>query len=189
MSEFSGERSIVIQAPISVVYNYLSDFPRHVEWNHQPTQMTKITAGKVGVGSVFHTKEQSASNSSGFMKLFSPLIVPMFRLMFGLHNYTVAEITNLESNRKINWKAYAPKKKGGNQVESEWELRLESFGGGTKVTQKFHYEFFGKLGDSVKPEKVGPGTGDEVYLNLNRLKAILERETVPEQAANRAVLA
>ena len=33
-------------APIAAVYAYVSDFPRHTEWNHQPTEMTKLTEGR-----------------------------------------------------------------------------------------------------------------------------------------------
>lgn len=58
MADFTRERSVTIQAPIEVVYDYVSDFPRHVGWNHQPTEMTKLTDGPVSVGSKFRTKEQ-----------------------------------------------------------------------------------------------------------------------------------
>ncbi len=34
MTKFTTERSVAIRAPIEVVYDYVSDFPRHVEWNH-----------------------------------------------------------------------------------------------------------------------------------------------------------
>lgn len=65
MTEITGEDAIVIQAPIAAVYEYVSDFPRHTEWNHQPTEMIKLTDGPVGVGSVFRTKEQAPSKLSG----------------------------------------------------------------------------------------------------------------------------
>jgi hypothetical protein len=41
MKGFSGEQSSVIQVPAAEVYNYLSDFPRHVEWNYALNTMTR----------------------------------------------------------------------------------------------------------------------------------------------------
>ena len=51
-------RSIVIQAPVQTVYDYVCDFPRHTEWNHQPAAITKTSDGPIGVGSKFRTLDR-----------------------------------------------------------------------------------------------------------------------------------
>lgn len=64
MAEFTTARTELFQAPVTAVYDDVNDFPRHTEWNHQPTEMTKLTEGPVGVGSVFRTIEQAPSNAT-----------------------------------------------------------------------------------------------------------------------------
>ena len=59
MSHVSYEASVEVEAPAKVVYDYVADFPRHVEWNHQPTKMVPATEGPVRVGSQFQTTRQS----------------------------------------------------------------------------------------------------------------------------------
>ena len=62
MASLSYEASVNIKAPLDVVYGYVADFPRHVEWNHQHAKMAPLTSGPVRVGSQFQTVEQNASN-------------------------------------------------------------------------------------------------------------------------------
>ena len=40
MAGMQSEESIIIQAPIEKIYAYVSDYQRHIEWNHQPNEMT-----------------------------------------------------------------------------------------------------------------------------------------------------
>lgn len=185
MTDFTEECSVAIQAPIEAVYEYVSDFPRHVEWNHQPTEMTKLTDGPVGVGSVFRTKEQPTSSTSWLLK---PL-VPLVTVLFGGTGYTEAEITTLEPNRRVAWKAAAPKKKGGFFARSEWELRLESRDEATLITQWVHLEFLGKMGERMNPETAAVRTGEEMEHNLAILKEIMEAQTASGKAPNRPAFA
>ena len=176
MADFKSERTVSIQAPVEAVYKYVSDFPRHVEWNHQPTEMTKLTDGPVGVGSVFRTKEQPAGNTFWLLKLLWPLVTQLV----GVADYTEAEITTLEPNRRVAWKATAPLKKGGLQARSEWELCLESRENATLITQWVHLEILGKMGERMNPETAAAQTGEEMEHNLARLKEIVEAQTVLE---------
>jgi hypothetical protein len=41
----------------------LADFPRHIEWNHPPQQMTALTGGPVQVDSRYKTMEAMPSNT------------------------------------------------------------------------------------------------------------------------------
>jgi len=182
MAEFTTERIVMIQAPIAAVYDYVSDFPRHTEWNHQPTKMTKLTEGPVGVGSIFRTIEQTPSNMSLLMKM----IFPLMSKLLGTTGYTEAEITALDPERRAAWKAQAPLKKGGFVAKAEWEILLESLGEGTKVTQQVHFRFFTK---GVNAESVAAQTGEEMAQNLARLKEIVEAQSATENATGRPAFA
>ncbi len=182
MAEFTAEQSVVIQASISAVYDYVSDFPRHTEWNHQPTKMIKQTEGPVGVGSVFRTIEQTPSNMSWLMKK----IFPLMSKLLGTTGYTEAEITALDPERRVAWKAQAPLKKGGFVAKTEWEILLESLGEGTKVTQQVHFRFFTK---GVNAQSAAAQTGEEMAQNLARLKEIIEARTATENASSRMAFA
>ena len=108
MAEFTGESSIVISAPVEAVYEYLIDFPRHVEWNHQLVKITKLTDGTVGVGSRFRANERAARSQPWIIRL----LWPMLGALLGSTGYTEAEITALEPNSRVVWKAAAPLKNG-----------------------------------------------------------------------------
>jgi uncharacterized membrane protein len=173
MAEFTGERTVLVQAPIETVYEYMSDFPRHTEWNHRPTEMIKVTDGPIGVGSVFRTKERAASNLPWLLRLLSPLM----EVLLGGTGYTEAEITVLEPNRRVAWNGAVPLKKGGFMVKAEWEIRLASQGEATQVTQWFHLNFLGKIGERMNPETTARMSGEEVARNLTRFKEIIEMQS------------
>jgi len=185
MAEFTAEQTVVIQAPISAVYDYVSDFPRHIEWNHQPTEMTKITDGPVRVSSVFHTTERTPSNMSWLMKKIFPL---MSKLM-GVADYTEAEITALEPERRVAWKAQAPLKNGGFVAKTEWEIDLASQGQATKIVQRVHFRFFNKMSERMNMETAAAQTGEEMAQNLARLKQIVEAQAATENATGRPAFA
>lgn len=181
MTEFTDERTVLIQAPLEIVYEYVSDFPRHTEWNHRPTEMIKLTEGPVAVGSVFRTKEQAASNLPWLLRRLSPLL----EVLLGGTGYTEAEITALEPNRRVAWKGAVPLKKGGFMVKAKWEIRLESQGEVTRVTQWFHLQFLGKMGERMNPETAAQMTCEEVTRNLTRCQEIVETQIYQEKVANR----
>jgi len=84
VADMKGERSVVIAAPTNTVYEYLSDFPRHTEWNHGPVDMQQMTPGPVGVGTVFQTREQLSSN---LPPLMAKVVFPMMKMMLGVKDY------------------------------------------------------------------------------------------------------
>ena len=47
------QRQITVNAPPSVVYSYLIDFPRHSEWASNPLSITQTSPGPVEVGTTF----------------------------------------------------------------------------------------------------------------------------------------
>ena len=185
MAEFTSERTLVIAAPLEVVYEYVGDLPRHVEWNQQPTEITKITNGPVGVGSVFRAKEKPPRNTSRLMKM----IFPVLGKLMGGTGYTEAEITALDRNRRVAWTAIAPNKKGGVNARAEWEIDLEPQAEGTRVTQRVHFQLLGKMVANMDPEKLSQQTGEEMAANLAYLKSVLETQSAPSGAANRPAFA
>ena len=181
MAEFTAKRTELIQAPVAAVYAYVSDFPRHTEWNHAPTEMTKLTDGSVDVGSVFRTKEQASSNQPRILRLIWPLLGKIT----GSAGYTEAEITALEPDRRVTWKATAPLKNGSLMARSEWEIHLEKRDEGILVTQSVHFEFLGKMGERINPETAAAQTGEEMGRNLARLKEIVQARTATENVSGR----
>ncbi len=181
MPGYTSERSVVIHAPVEVVYDYVSDFPRHVEWNHQPIEMTKLTDGPVGIGSKFRTQEQLPSSAPWVQKLLWPLM----KRMLGVTDYTDAEITALESKQRVAWKAVLPLRNGGIGARSEYELRLRPQGDATLLTQYTELEFLGKIAERMNVDTAAKINDTEMERNLARLKEIVEAQTASGQAVNR----
>jgi uncharacterized protein YndB with AHSA1/START domain len=185
MAEFKTERSVVIQAPVAAVYDYVSDFTRHAEWNYQPGELTRLTEGPAGAGTRYRTKEQPVREMSWLMRRLFPLIGKMI----GAEDHTVAEITALEPNRRVAWKAELPLKKGGVGAATDWEIRLEPQGEGTRVTQWVYFRFYGALGKRVDPQTAERQAGDEMAANLAELKTLLETQPGPGTATSQPALA
>lgn len=165
-----GERTITIQASPTAIYAYVSDLTRHIEWNHQPTAVTKITDGPLRVGSVFRAQEQPPSNMNWFMAKVMPM---MMGLIMGNKGYTEAEITILESGHRIAWQAAAPGRKG-DLMRATWEIVLEPLAEATQVTQHFHFMPQHKMVDRLANGTLAQQVGDEVEHNLGLLKRVLE---------------
>jgi hypothetical protein len=109
--------------------------------------------------------------------------------MIGAEDYTVAEITALEPGRRVAWKAELPLKKGGIGAATDWEIRLEPEGEGTRVTQWVYFRFYGPLGKRVNPQTAERQAGDEMAANLAQLKTILETQPAPGTATIRPAFA
>ena len=50
---------ILIHAPASKVFDYVSDLTRHGEWSSDPVQIIPLTSGEVAVGSRYRSTAQS----------------------------------------------------------------------------------------------------------------------------------
>ena len=177
-TDFYYETSIDIEAPADVIYDYVADFPRHVEWNHQPTEMISLTDGPVRVGSQYQTKEQGASTASGADKILGPIFISAMKLLFGAGGYTVAEITALEPNSRVAWKARFPSDKRGDLVSMNWEIVLQPQDEETIVTQ--HCEIKTPASSPLPSPNATmlKKNKEEVSANLARLKKIVETHMV-----------
>lgn len=171
MAELRGERSIVIQASPQEVYEYVSDFPRHAEWNHQPTEIKKISDGPITVGTVFRTKERPPDNAPWIIR---KLMLPLMWKIVRYKGYTEAEITAMETNRRLAWKASAPVHGGGYWLKAEYEILLEANDGVTEVTQRYRYMPQHRLSENITSESAAEQISLEVDANLVTLKHILE---------------
>jgi hypothetical protein len=175
MAKFSYQTDVHIHAPIEKVYRYLADFPRHVEWNHQPQSMTALTGGDPVVGSQYRTEESSPSNMPFLRKIIMSMMAPLGRVLFKMDGYTIAEITDLTSNKRVAWTAHMPDREGKKLMQMHWELLLDERDGGVLVTQTCQIDppADSPMFKMVTEDWVVNGKS-EVALNLKRLKAILE---------------
>lgn len=170
MTIIQGERSIVIEAPVEIVYQYICDFTRHTEWNHQPTRITKVTEGPTTVGSIFRAEERAPGQAPWFV---AKIMLPVMWKFVGMKGYTEATITAMEDNHCLKWNARAPGR-DGNYMEADWELQLEAQGGAkTRVTQRYCYMPKRDFMDGMS-ERMAEQIKEEVGVNLAVLKAKLE---------------
>ncbi len=176
MAKFSYQTGIFINAPAHKAYRYLADFPRHVEWNHQPQAMTALTPGETAVGSQYRTEETNPSNMPFMRKMMMMLVMmPMIRMRYKAERFTVAEITDLTPNKRIAWTAHVPTKDGKKLMQMHWSLLFEEKDGGTQVTQGCEIDppADSPFASMVSDDMVASGKA-ETARNLKRLKSILE---------------
>ena len=168
MPELKHEHSVMIDASPQEVYQYVSDFQRHTEWNYQPQEITRVSEGPEGVGSVYHTTEKMPDDLSWLMrKVFSPL----FMMIMGSKDYTAAEITAMEPGKRFAWKSWQPLRGGDRALEVDWELLLEPENGSTHLTQRCHWIPKHSMSD---PTMLEDSVKNGMAKNLNHLKEILE---------------
>lgn len=173
-----NEREILIQAPVDAVYEYICDFTRHTEWNYQPTEITKVSEGPVDVGTVFRAKERSPGQGPWIMRKVEAIVL---RRIAG-KGYTEAEITAMEPNRRLAWKAAFPLRTGGYWMKAEWEIVLEPQSGATRVRQWYLYKpqhhipkIMSKIMfKTIGSERVSKPVAKNIDANLSQLKEILE---------------
>lgn len=169
MPDLKHDHSVIIDAPADEIYDYVSTFRKHTEWNDQPQEIEKVSEGPVDVGTRFHTREKLPKGLSWFMKT---VMMPIFTRVLGSADYTVAEITAMEPNRRFAWTAWQPIRGGKRAVEVHWEIELEPHNGATRVTQRSHWIPRHKMSD---PTMLEDNIADGVEENLSRLKRLLER--------------
>ena len=100
-------------------------------------------------------------------------MMPMMNALMGLKDYTEAEITAMEPNKRLAWKAGLPMR-SGYMLKSTWELTLESRESGTVVTQSFRFMpqnmMTRMMANDAQAQKIAEG----VAQNLAVLKRIVE---------------
>jgi len=106
---WQSEVSIDIDVPVSEVYCYLADFPRHQEWAYaRMAYLKQLTPGPIQVGSEFDAAET----------------VP-FKAV------THSRITALEPGSRVAWHAWWSR---GSAFD--WEFVLSESDGGTHLVQR-----------------------------------------------------
>lgn len=168
MPELKHEHSVVIEAPPEQIYEYVSDFRRHTEWNYQPQEIKKVSEGPVGVGSMFHTIEEYPKDLSWIVKA----MMPLFTRLLGSKDYTAAEITAMEPGKRFAWTSWQPIRGGNRALEVHWEILLEPQDGSTRLTQRSHWIPKHRMSD---PTMLEDSIAQGVEENLTQLREILER--------------
>lgn len=106
---WQSEVSIEIDTPVSEVYRYLADFPRHLEWAYaRMSYLKRVTPGPTQVGSEFDAAETMPFKA-----------------------VTHSRITALDPLSRIAWHAWFSK---GSAFD--WEFLLSERDGGTHLVQR-----------------------------------------------------
>lgn len=168
----TGEVSIIIQTPVQTVYAYLIDFTRHSEWVTNLSKVTKVSPGTIDVGTVFQAQESAPPVS--FLRKLNMMRFFIAGLMSGVKPYSEAEITALEPDKLIAWRA-GLRKGNGWFNRAEWELILLAQGQSTRLTQRFRY--LPQTPTAIRMIGAAGEGGIELAcsVSLQRLKAILEK--------------
>jgi uncharacterized membrane protein len=182
MSEYKGQTSITIQAPIETVYNYLADFSKHCEWAENIKSVTQIEAGPVRVGTRFKTAE--GPPPVGLLKKMGMMLHFMRGVAGGAKTYSVAKITALEPPVRIGWEAGIPR---GDDFFNfvEWEFILESEGSSTHLTQRFNWQPQNPTAEQMVKAAGMSGLEQAVGKSLRQLKEHLEQKRTQQGKAER----
>jgi len=172
LTEVSGETSTVIQSPPQAVYEYLLDFTRHPEWVANLSKVTKVSAGAIGVGTVFHARESAPPVS--FLRKLNMMRFFIAGLIGGVKPYSEAEITALEPSKRLAWQAGLRKGHGWFN-RAEWEISLQAQGEGTQLTQRFRYRPQTLTAARMVSAAGDGGIEQAVAVSLQRLKRVLEK--------------
>ncbi len=169
------ESDVEIAAPREAVYAYLADFPRHMEWNEQPQRMTPLNEGPARVGSRYSTLESMPSNMPLKQRLMFKVAMPIMKMVHGMSDETIAEITELDEGKRVAWAAHLPSKRSGDMMRMRWALDLEDAGDGTRVCQQCEVDPpegspFAKMINEEFAAEIRHGIDG----NLAKLKTILE---------------
>lgn len=174
MAEFKGQTSVIIQAPVEQVYNYLADFPRHPEWVQNLSKVTQISAGSVGVGTTFKTEEGPPPVTFG-QKLWI-MVYFLAGVFGGAKPYSEAKITALETNHRIAWQAGIRKGTGFFNF-AEWEFELKPQGAATHLTQRFNWKPQNRTAERMVRVAGTAGLERSCAVSLAQLKHRLEQPT------------
>ncbi|MEM7345797.1 MAG: SRPBCC family protein [Chloroflexota bacterium] len=168
------ENSITINAPAEAIFPYVGDLMRHIEWCHQPQEMTALTDGPVRVGSQYETLEAPPDNSPAIQKIMFTIAMPIMKMIYGFGDHTIAEITVLEPSTHIAWKAKLPAR-NRDMMRMNWEIHLQAHDDVTKVTQKGELappdnSPFARLANDDLAQQIQ----SEILTNLQKLKVLVE---------------
>ena len=148
---WQSEVRIDIEAPVSEVYRYLADFPRHPEWSSASmTYLKQLTPAPIRVGTEFEAGETVPGKV-----------------------ITRSRITALEPNRRIAWHAW-----WRNWTAVDWEFVLSERDGGTRLAQRSVWQFAGWIEILLRPLVLlrRRQVPVENRRSLERIKAALEEK-------------
>jgi uncharacterized protein YndB with AHSA1/START domain len=169
------EASVDIDVPIEKVYDYVADFRRHIEWNEQPQRITPLQKGSPAVGNKYMTLEGKPTDMPLKDRLMFTVMMPIMKKIHGFGDETTSEITALDANERVAWKAHLPSKKSGDMMRMSWEIQLEERDGGTHVVQRgvINPPDESPFARMVNEDMVRSIAGG-VQKNLERLKSTME---------------
>lgn len=179
MNEVRGKTSIMIEAPVTAVYDYLADFTRHPEWVKNVQKVTPMNGSRARVGARFKTQE--GPPPVAIQKRLRMMVHFMRGLFSGAKSYSIAEMTGLEPNKRIAWRGGIPKG-GGYFNVSEWEIILQAQGEATLVTQHFCYQPQTAIAHQMIAAAGNKGIEQACAVNLAQLKQRLEQPKVHREA-------
>jgi hypothetical protein len=168
--------TVYIDAPVSEVYRFLSDFARHAEWDQSATRLEQVEKGDAnGIGAQWRSYEKLDSLQSDRGR--KPILH-----IHGSVGVAVREIRELVPDKRIAWHSYPVPRMG---VTSDCSFDLEEENGGTKLTETVQInapgvmESFGKfVFRSLDAKLTAQWEG-----NLQNIKAHFEPATVVAPAA------
>lgn len=171
--DFSWQDAITIGAPTEVVYRYLADFPRHVEWAQTLERLEVLQAGDgMGVGTRYRSYERQALQHD--RRPHQPLTY-----LKGAVWRTICEIRRLEPHCLIAWHAYATPRMGLS-ADLSFELAPAS-DGSTALTQRIILHqpgllraIFPRLVFRVSPAEMEARSEAQWAAGLRNIKLILE---------------
>jgi len=175
MREVSGKTSVMINRPVQEVYDYLVDFTRHPEWVKNLQRVQQESGGPIQIGTTFKCQEGPPPVTFG--QKLRMMFYFLTGVLSGAKTYSRAEITGLESNRRIAWKAGVPKGDGYFN-RAHWELLLESQGQATHLTQRFTYQPQNGVAQRMIDLAGSSGIEQACAVSLAQLKQCLERNSV-----------
>lgn len=183
MKKYEGDVMITIQSPVETVYAYLLDFTCHPEWVSNVSKVKQLTAGAIGVGTIFECQEGPPPVNLGQrLRMMAHFMRGVFS---GAKTFSKAEITALEPNRRIAWQAGVPKGNGYFN-RSAWEFVLEEQGQTTRLTQRFLYQPQEAAAASMIAVAGVEGLRLACGRNLARLQNRLETMTLANKTLLRA---
>ena len=180
MEMIQGETTLVITVPSAALYAYLLDFPRHPEWVSNLSNVSQITPGSIGVGTIFRSQEGPPPVSLLIkVRMMRHFIAGLLR---GAKPYSRAEITALEPGQCIAWRAGVPRGEGYFNL-AEWEFLLQPQGEATRLIQRFCYQPQTPGAARMIGTAGVDGITRACALNLARLKSVAEQNLAKPASA------
>lgn len=145
------------------------------EWVRNLQRVRQESGGPVQVGTTFRAQ---AGPPPVALRQKVPMMVHFLTgVITGAKTFSRAEITGLEPNRRIAWKAGVPKGDGYFSL-AHWEFSLEAQGQATCLTQRFVYQPPNSVFQRMIDAAGAWGLEQACAASLDQLKQRLQRRSV-----------